>query len=206
MLAKLLALRAQAAKESGREAVKSARLDKTTAMPTSVAKAAEFAETRKISAFLKKQEEPDDTPAPVKKKKLRKPPYTRTELKELRQILENERQRLIRDMGTMQDLTTSNEGGTSRTFSNHQADAATDSSALETLFVTRRYEEERLGQVVRAIERLDEGTYGLCDMCEDEPQKLCQSCPYIPIGRLRAKPFAKLCIPCREQAEKRNKR
>ena len=33
-----------------------------------------------------------------------------------------------------------------------------------------------------------DGTYGTCDMCDES----------IAIGRLRAKPFAKFCTPCRE--------
>jgi DnaK suppressor protein len=38
--------------------------------------------------------------------------------------------------------------------------------------------------VVRAMEKLDEGTYGLCDVC-GKP---------IPAGRLQALPWAVLCV------------
>jgi len=213
-LAKLLELRAKDTKTAAAAAAKEARRG-AARVPTSVAKAAEFAETRKISTIVKKRTVPvkPEAPAPnataeaEKRKaaaKRRKAPYSRTELKELRDILESERNRLRRDMETLNDVAASSEESMSRTFSNHQADAATDSSALETMFVTRRYEEERLGQVVHALQRLEEGTYGLCEMCADEPQKLCESCPFIPIGRLRAKPFAKLCVPCRQELEKKN--
>jgi RNA polymerase-binding transcription factor DksA len=174
-----------------------------------VAKAAEFAETRKISTMVSsapEEQEPEPEPAPKKKPaRRRKAPYSKTELRELREILESERVRLLKDMDVL-DARKAEAEASNRTFSNHQADAATDSSAMETMFVTRRYEEERLGQVVTALERLDKGDYGLCDMCADEPQKLCDSCPFIPIGRLRAKPFAKLCVPCREQMEKAKRR
>jgi DnaK suppressor protein len=38
--------------------------------------------------------------------------------------------------------------------------------------------------VVRALEKLDEGTYGSCDVCGQE----------IPAGRLEALPWAVLCV------------
>ncbi|QDF28127.1 RNA polymerase-binding protein DksA [Halarcobacter anaerophilus] len=45
-----------------------------------------------------------------------------------------------------------------------------------------------LKEIEDALKRIENGTYGICEMC-DEP---------IAIGRLRAKPFAKFCTPCRE--------
>jgi DnaK suppressor protein len=44
--------------------------------------------------------------------------------------------------------------------------------------------------VLRAMEKLDDGTYGLCDVCGKE----------IPVGRLEALPWAVLCV---EDAAKR---
>jgi DnaK suppressor protein len=46
------------------------------------------------------------------------------------------------------------------------------------------------GDVVRAFEKLDDGTYGRCDVCGRE----------IPAGRLEALPWAVLCV---EDAAKR---
>jgi DnaK suppressor protein len=40
------------------------------------------------------------------------------------------------------------------------------------------------GRILRALEKLDEGTYGLCDVC-GEP---------IPAGRLRIAPESALCV------------
>lgn len=47
---------------------------------------------------------------------------------------------------------------------------------------------EELKEIDDALKRIEKGTYGICEMC-DEP---------IAVGRLRAKPFAKFCTPCRE--------
>lgn len=46
--------------------------------------------------------------------------------------------------------------------------------------------EERLQNVISALERIENGTYGFCDNCQKE----------IDIERLRANPSAKTCIKC----------
>jgi len=45
-----------------------------------------------------------------------------------------------------------------------------------------------LNEIEDALKRIEKGTYGVCEMCDE----------LIAIGRLRAKPFAKFCTPCRE--------
>lgn len=47
---------------------------------------------------------------------------------------------------------------------------------------------KELNEIEDAIVRIEKGTYGVCEMCDES----------IAIGRLRAKPFAKFCTPCRE--------
>lgn len=47
---------------------------------------------------------------------------------------------------------------------------------------------KELKEIEEALKRIQVGTYGVCDMCDES----------IAIGRLRAKPFAKFCTPCRE--------
>lgn len=47
---------------------------------------------------------------------------------------------------------------------------------------------KELNEIEDAIKRIEKGTYGICEMCDES----------IAIGRLRAKPFAKFCTPCRE--------
>ncbi len=49
-----------------------------------------------------------------------------------------------------------------------------------------------LHEIEAALQRIKEGTYGICDMCE-EP---------IGIHRLKVKAHAKYCIDCREIVEK----
>ena len=46
---------------------------------------------------------------------------------------------------------------------------------------------EELKQIEDSLKKIEAGTYGICDMCG----------VVIPLGRLKAKPFAKFCTECR---------
>ena len=50
----------------------------------------------------------------------------------------------------------------------------------------------KLTQVDDALKRLDLGTYGICESCDDEIDK----------DRLLAMPFTKLCLSCQEDLER----
>lgn len=52
---------------------------------------------------------------------------------------------------------------------------------------------ERITQVERALERLDEGSYGWCERCGNA----------IPVERLAAFPSATLCVSCKQLEERR---
>jgi RNA polymerase-binding transcription factor len=52
---------------------------------------------------------------------------------------------------------------------------------------------ERVNQVERALERLDEGNYGWCERCGNP----------IPVERLAAFPSATLCVTCKQLEERR---
>lgn len=49
-----------------------------------------------------------------------------------------------------------------------------------------------LQEINFALGKIDNGTYGVCDMCEED----------VGIQRLKVKPHAKYCIVCREIIEK----
>lgn len=49
----------------------------------------------------------------------------------------------------------------------------------------------RLKAIEEALRRIDEGIYGICEECGSE----------IPIGRLKAMPFAVRCVDCQERRE-----
>ena len=57
--------------------------------------------------------------------------------------------------------------------------------------VLRRRLAEKSRALAEAMERVREGTYGLCQACGGR----------IPRRRLEAMPMATLCVPCQEQRE-----
>jgi DnaK suppressor protein len=55
---------------------------------------------------------------------------------------------------------------------------------------------KELFEIEYALGKIENGTYGICEMCEEE----------ISIQRLKIKPHAKYCIICREIAEQTKNR
>ena len=62
------------------------------------------------------------------------------------------------------------------------------SIAVERLTQVAAHEQmlKQLGEVERALEKLDDGTYGRCDVCGGD----------IPAGRLEVHPWAVRCVAC----------
>ena len=71
------------------------------------------------------------------------------------------------------------------------ADLAHGSSENELTFQLAEAESRELGQVDKALEKIDEGTYGICEICNEN----------ISLSRLKALPFANKCIRCQEADE-----
>jgi DnaK suppressor protein len=55
----------------------------------------------------------------------------------------------------------------------------------------RDRETKLIGKIRDALERLQEGTFGICEECGEE----------IPLKRLMARPVTTLCIECKEEQE-----
>jgi DnaK suppressor protein len=72
------------------------------------------------------------------------------------------------------------------------ADVAFESGSEEMASQLAELDSRELRQIDRALLRLKQGTYGLCEAC---------SCK-IPIGRLNALPYSTLCIACQREMEK----
>ncbi len=70
-------------------------------------------------------------------------------------------------------------------------DAALDAAQDEISSKLAEVESRELVQIDNAIERLREGTYGQCDICNGK----------IPLARLNALPYALTCIDCQRAAE-----
>ncbi|WP_020521926.1 TraR/DksA family transcriptional regulator [Catelliglobosispora koreensis] len=74
-----------------------------------------------------------------------------------------------------------------------QADTGTKTFEREQEITLANGILERITQVERALERLDEGSYGWCERCGNP----------IPVERLAAFPSATLCVSCKQLEERR---
>ncbi len=74
-----------------------------------------------------------------------------------------------------------------------QADVGTKSFEREHEFTLAQNSQVMLEQCKHALERLADGTYGICENCEK------------PIGKLRLQAFprATLCVQCKQKQERR---
>lgn len=72
------------------------------------------------------------------------------------------------------------------------ADAAFDSGSEEVSSQLAELEARELKQIERAMLRMKQGTYGLCEFCQTK----------IPVARLNALPYSTTCIRCQREMEK----
>jgi len=109
----------------------------------------------------------------------------REEWKKIRDYLEGERVRLLEEVAlrTGQRNDEMREGDS---FTKKE-EAATAYSEIEKRSAHIRTVKERLSEVERALDKLDKGTYGLCDNCGKA----------IPLARLEALPQTTYCIDCK---------
>lgn len=68
----------------------------------------------------------------------------------------------------------------------HMADMGTDNFEQEFTIHLMQNDEDTLGRIEIALERLEEGTYGECEVCGTR----------IPKTRLNALPYATTCVKC----------
>ncbi|MCC0098650.1 TraR/DksA C4-type zinc finger protein [Streptomyces flavotricini] len=121
-------------------------------------------------------------------------PWTPAEVAEARAELQSEVLRLRDELqasdaaisGLMRD---SGDGA-----GDDQADTGTKNITRESELALAANAREMLEQTERAVERLDAGTYGLCENCGQ------------PIGkaRMQAFPRATLCVDCKQKQERRH--
>jgi DnaK suppressor protein len=76
-----------------------------------------------------------------------------------------------------------------------EIDLASSEYQQSMVFRMRDREKYLLEKIQKALERIDDGTFGTCEQCGDE----------ISAKRLEARPVTTLCIRCKEEQEKEEK-
>jgi DnaK suppressor protein len=68
---------------------------------------------------------------------------------------------------------------------------ASDTHETDSVCEIMGIESTQIDQIERALAKIDNGTYGICEDCGDE----------IPFARLEALPFATQCVACKRHQE-----
>ena len=108
----------------------------------------------------------------------------KSELKKFRTILDEKREAITNSTGkrtywdNMQD-----------TRRGDFVDQASDDNEVHVNIRLRQTDAKLLRAIENAIARIENGTYGVCTMCEEE----------ISMARLEAVPWTSVCIACKEK-------
>ncbi len=116
--------------------------------------------------------------------------------------VQRERLQLLRDTlldsmaGVAKDTLRSRpEGSEGSAFGQHQADAGSDAYDKDFALSLLSQEQDALYEIEEALKRVDNGTYGTCEM----------SGKTIMVARLEALPFARYTVECQAELEKQRK-
>jgi RNA polymerase-binding transcription factor DksA len=127
--------------------------------------------------------------------------YTIAELKHFRGIILEEQRSILEsaraNMAALVDNESGEYKGDNLTYASHMAEQGTDEMEREKNYMFVQRDEKYLGYLQDALIRIDQGTYGICVDCKDEPKNLCKSCPLIPKERLEVVPITTHCIECK---------
>ncbi len=140
-------------------------------------------------------------PKVKKYKKNSKIRYTARELQHFKNVLSEEKQKIIdsarANMMSLVDNETGDYVGDDLSYASHMAEQGTDEMEREKNYMFVQRDEKYLGYIEEALTRIDQGTYGVCIDCIDEPKNLCKTCPLIPKERLEIVPITQHCIECK---------
>lgn len=124
---------------------------------------------------------------------------TKKQLEHFRTKLENEKNRVLEEMTDLQQgslkTSISEASGENSRYSYHLGDVASLSYGREFSMGLSERQQKYLEQIDEALERIEEGTYGICKVT-GEP---------ISIERLEEVPVAKYSVKGKEQLERRRR-
>lgn len=115
---------------------------------------------------------------------------TKSQIEQYRRSLLEERQQLldqVEGLDAEADVNRWRDGG----FDDDPADSGSASFERETAQSLSRHARRILVEIDDAIRRMDAGTFGACERCEQP----------IDLERLEAIPYARLCMDCKRRDE-----
>lgn len=117
------------------------------------------------------------------------------EVAQFKKLLLSLRERLVGEVDVMQGETLKkSRQDASGDLSNvpiHMADVGTDNYERDIMIELIQNGEEGVRSIDTALEKIEEGAFGICELCAKKINK----------ERLKAVPYAKLCIDCQREEE-----
>lgn len=114
----------------------------------------------------------------------------KADIKKFKEQLEELRQDLLKGVQQANEDVKSSKDA--KAYSQHQADEGTDDFVRNLRLELGSKEMDKLRQVERALEKIEENTYGVCDISGKE----------IPLKRLEVIPYAVMTVEAQEKIEK----
>ena len=120
--------------------------------------------------------------------------YTKAKLEKFRKAIEAKMGFVSNEVDTLKEglgTASNKQGGVTpdSIYSLHMADAGTDSHEQEKSFMFMNRSSDYFKNLEIALERIDEGTFGVCTVCEE----------LIPEERMIEVPNATKCVGCKEK-------
>jgi DnaK suppressor protein len=117
--------------------------------------------------------------------------YGKRDLEKFKKLLLAERDRLIASISNAEEISRTEADRDHGMEVSDYAELGTDSFQLETILSIASNDSARLRDVLDALQRIEDGTYGICE----------GSGKMIPKKRLEAIPSARYCIEYQEEIE-----
>lgn len=123
----------------------------------------------------------------------------KNDLAHFRKLLEVSRKKIVGDLAHLEkdtlNLSQRDASGDLSGYSLHMADMATDNFDREFNLGLASSEQQILNQIDEALRKIDEGRFGICEVCSKP----------ISQRRLLAVPYARFCIKCQSEEEKKRR-
>lgn len=117
---------------------------------------------------------------------------TKREFKQLRERLEQQLQEVHRFLGRLEQETRTLE----LDIPQDSADLSAVNLSQESLFAQASQRRQQLRRIEGALQRMDQGSFGTCQLCEEE----------IAQRRLEALPWTQYCLQCQQMIEQGTQR
>lgn len=123
--------------------------------------------------------------------------FNKKELSEFKKLILKRKQQTLDDIKHISDDTLKKSqkeaSGDISGYTYHMADVATDTYDREFSLGLASKERDFLYELEDSLKKIEEGTFGICEECK----------AIITKTRLKAVPYARLCVKCQERKEKR---